>query len=623
MAPFVIIWVWLCAYLNCAGWVLSAGHALDRSGYAVTFVIGLVAFFVWKQKTSIRLFHPAPWRKLRWRFRHAFPLGFLILAGLAALGGALYLPANYDSLAYRTPRVLYWLTQHQWYWVHTEFARLNTRTAGFEWVTAPIILFTGTDRFLFLLNIICFLLLPGRIFAVLTRLGVRPRTAWYWMWLLPGGYGYVLQAGSIVNDLFGGFMALVAFEFALRASRQKDVSLFWTALVAVAMMTAAKAFNIVLLLPWALAALPAVPTLWRRPVASFAVILFAAGASIVPTAILNVHECGDWTGLKAEQAVIGGGGKPERFIVNAINLPMNNLAPPVFPFASQWNHLVSQIVPEHVTAMLLTYIEGSSAKFEIPDMQVEESAGLGLGVCLLLLFLLVKKIRAREFTFRKCRTVETLVPLAAWLSLMVFMMEVGSSGPARYLSPFYILLVVPFLTGTVPSKMTRSRPWHTAGLVVFAVAAFLVILTPPRPLWPALTVLRHYDAEHSSNHLLQRAWTVYDVYRTRADGFETVIAALPPDAQPLGLLEFDEPDAALWRPFGSRRIEQFCRADSPAQLAARGIKYALVSERFFDEHIHMNCADWIQKMNATVVQRFDLRLLAGKPSFGWLLVRFP
>lgn len=88
-------------------------------------------------------------------------------------------------------------------------------------VTAPLFLFTGTDRFVFLINVICFLLLPGRFFSVLVRLGVRTRTAWHWMWLLPAGYCYLLQAGSIANDLFGAVFAMVAIEFALRARQKK------------------------------------------------------------------------------------------------------------------------------------------------------------------------------------------------------------------------------------------------------------------------------------------------------------------------------------------------------------------------------------------------------------------
>ena len=54
------------------------------------------------------------------------------------------------------------------------------------------------DRWTFLVNSICFVLLPGRVFSVLTRLGVPPKVAWYWMWLLPSGYCYLLQAASAI-----------------------------------------------------------------------------------------------------------------------------------------------------------------------------------------------------------------------------------------------------------------------------------------------------------------------------------------------------------------------------------------------------------------------------------------
>jgi hypothetical protein len=622
MMPIVVIWVWLCAYLNCAGWVLSACHALNRAGYAVAFAIGLGILLVWKHKTSTRFFRPGLGHKLRWRFRHAFPLGFLILAVLAGLGGALYVPANYDALAYRTPRVLHWLADNQWCWLHTEFARLNTRTAGFEWVTAPLILFTGTDRFVFLLNIICFVLLPGRVFAILTRLGVRPRAAWHWMWLFPGGYGYVLQAGSVANDMFGGFMAMVAFEFALRAARKKEAGDLWTSLPAAGLMTAVKAFNLVLLLPWALAALPALPALRRRPVMSLVVILAAVGASLVPTAILNLHECGDWTGLKAEQATIGGSGKGYRFLANAINLPLDNLAPPIFPFTAQWNRLVKHAVPPGLSANLQAHTEAGLSQLRLPDMQVEESAGLGLGLTLLLLVLLAKKIRAGQIWTHHFWTPETLVPLGAWLSLGVFMTQTGAAGPARYLLPFYVLLAAPILTGAVAGNFFRSRLWQGMGLLVFAVATLLLVITPPRPLWPATTILGHLDAEHSPNRQLQRAWNVYETYGTRGDGFAPVISALPPDAKPLGFMAFDEPETGLWRPFGSRRIAHFRHDDPPAILAGEGIKYALVSERFFEEHLKMTSAEWLQNMNASVVGHFDLKLRAGQPPTTWLLVHF-
>ncbi len=623
MPSAIVIWIWLCAYLNCAGWVLSALHQLNQGGYAIVFGLGLGVVVAWERKASAQILPRLQWQKRRRRFRRAFPLAFLILAALAFLGGLLHAPANYDALAYRTPRVLHWLAEEQWQWLHTDFARLNTRTAGFEWLTAPVFAFAGTDRFVFLLNVIAFLLLPGRVFAVLTRLGVRPRAAWHWMWLFPTGYGYVLQAGSVVNDMFGALMALAAFEFALRARRTGKISDLWTAILAAALMTAVKAFNILLLLPWAIAALPALKLLLRRPVVSFAVILLAASASMVPTAALNVKECGDWTGLKVEQPTVGGGGKPFRFLANAVNLPLANLAPPLFPFPEQWEHLVARVVPPGLSVKLRANMELGLSQFQIPEMQLEESAGLGVGVTLLLLVVFAKKIRAGEIRPHKFWTVETLLPLAAWASLGVFMLQVGASGPARYLLPFYPLLAAPLLTGAVAANFFQSRLWRGAALAVFAVAALLLVVSAPRPLWPAVTVLRALDAPHSTNYWLRRSWNVYFTYGSRADGFAPVIAALPPDANPLGFIAFDEPEAGLWRPFGARRILHFCREDSPADLRARGIKYALVSERFFEQHSQMQTAQWLQRMNAEVVRRFELKLLAGHPPYGWLLVRLP
>jgi hypothetical protein len=159
-------------------------------------------------------------------------------------------------------------------------------------------------------------------------------------------------------------------------------------------------------------------------------------------------------------------------------------------------------------------------------------------------------------------------------------------------------------------------------LPVFAVSAVLLILSPPRPLWPAMAVLHSLDAEQAQSYLLNHAWNVYAAYSARADGFAPIIAALPPEANPLGYMAVDEPEAGLWRPFGSRRILHFTRQDSPVDLRARGIKFALVSEDFLTQHCRMKTADWLLRMDAEPLQHFELKLLARQDPHGWLLVRF-
>ena len=394
-------------------------------------------------------------QKLR-RFRKPFPLAFLVLALMAFLGGALHAPTNYDALAYRVPRVLHWLAADQWHWIHSFFDRINNRSCGIEWVSAPFLVLLHTDRLLFLINIFSFLLLPGLVFQRVHPAGGA--TAGGLALDVAGADRLLfrLQAGSIGNDLFGALFCLIAIEFALRARQEQKISDLWISGLAAGLMTAAKAFNILLLLPWALAALPSFRLLLRRPLLSAGVVLITAGASLAPTALLNVKYCGDWTGLKAEAPSIGGDGRFFRFFANAVNLPLANLAPPIFPFRQQWEQLVQRVVPAHVAAGLQENMEAGAAGFQIPEMQMEESAGLGAGVTLLVLVVFVRKIRAGKICCARLFGPEILVPLGAWAGVGVFMVQVGVAGSARYLLPFY--------------PCWSRRCWRGPGQGIFSVA---------------------------------------------------------------------------------------------------------------------------------------------------------
>src|SRR5207248_92491 len=240
------------------------------------------------------------WKKVQWRFRHWLPGCFVVLAVLVFVGGALYPPSNHTALTYRTPRVLQWLSHGHWFWIHTSNYRMNDRACGIEWLSAPLLLFTQSDRSLFLLNFIPFLLMPGLVFSLFTRLGVRPRVAWQWMWLLPTGYNFLLQAGSLANDTFPTVFALATVDFALRARTSGKMSDLCYSLLAAALLTGAKAGNLPLLLPWAIAIFPALPLLRRNIPLTAAVALVAAVISFLPTAVLNAHYCGDWSGARLE-----------------------------------------------------------------------------------------------------------------------------------------------------------------------------------------------------------------------------------------------------------------------------------------------------------------------------------
>jgi hypothetical protein len=177
------------------------------------------------------------------------------------------------------------------------------------------------------------------------------------------------------------------------------------------------------------------------------------------------------------------------------------------------------------------------------------------------------------------------------------------------------------LAGQIPAAITHSLFWRRASLGVFFLAALVLVLSPPRPLWPATSILRALGADHSSSPLVKRAWTVYSVYGARADAFAPARAILPANANPMGLITWDDPETSLWQPFGSRRIFHVCRDDTPDSIQRRGIKYVLVSSLVLSQHDQMTLDEWLSRNNAEAVQHLSLELRAETGPADWFLVR--
>jgi hypothetical protein len=616
MPTMVLLWVWCCAYLNCAGWTLSALHQLNAGGYAVVLALGVVALWVWRRQNAPQILPKIRWQKKIRRFRKPFPLAFLILAVMVFLGGAIYPPTNYDALSYRVPRVLHWLAAGQWHWIHTIFPRLNQRCCGIEWVSAPFLALLKTDRPLFLINFTSFLFLPGLVFSVFTRLGVRRRVMWYWMWLVPTGYCYLLQAGSIGNDLFGAVFVLAAMDFALRAKISGSARDFFTSVLAAALMTSAKPSNLPLLLPWALAMLPSLGLIWRRPVRTAAVGVIALAASYVPSAALNWHYCGDWTGLKVETGVTAAG-PAFLTVANTFLLGIQNFDPPLFPFTGWWHDFFAQHLPSALSVKLEHTMEAGLRAFDLSMLQIEERAGLGFGVCSLLLASLV----AARFACPKISPMRPSLWLQAvrWspvFSLWVLICHSWVEAISREITPYYALLLPLLLARPGHAWLVSRRWWRWWALPVFIMAAGLLVISPARPLFPVQRLL-------DSSSLSARARTVYSVYQSRHDVFAPVFAVLPADLKVLGLVAYDDPEASLWRPFGSRRIEHVCPGDTAVDLKARGVDYVLLQEETFVALFDCPLAVWQQRMNAEVVGKVTLSLRASAGPLEWTILRLP
>ena len=611
-------WIVFSAFCSCAGWLLSALHQLNVLGYAATFLLGLGAVWAFRGK----LFpHGLPGCNLRKaRLRKPLPLMFFVLAALALFGGVINTPSNYDALTYRVPRVLHWLAAGQWHWIYTDFNQVNTRACGIEWLSAPLLLFTRSERFLFLINAVSFCLLPGLVFSLFRQVGVRARVAWSWMWLLPTGYCYLLQAASISNDMFSAVYSLAALDYALRARRSGRISDVCLSGLAMALLTGAKASNLPLLLPWAVAILPTWRLWLRRPLAIAAVAIPMLGASFLPTIALNVAHCGDWTGMAAEARQLGKVPVWLTLTANSIMWTVSNLAPPVFPVASVWNRLAWAATPGSMRVLLEKHFEPGAAHWKLPEIQQEEDAGLGFGVTVLFALsvaaVLLRHRRKESGSALAGNDLWTrLLCFAPWISLLYLMSKLNMTGAVRYLAAYYPLLAMGLLRLPGHDVVVRQRWWRIWAGITCVLAALLLMVSPARPLWPARWFLEHYGSR-LPQRLVALARNAYEAKAQRTQVFTPLIALLPADASVVGFVAADFPETSLWKPFGTRRILHVKLSDSGDDLRRRGIKYVLLTT----DHLKEPYAQWLQERNARELNTLSLKMWGSLPPFTWRVV---
>jgi hypothetical protein len=503
---------------------------------------------------------------------------------------------------------------------------MNDRACGIEWLTAPLLLFTRSDRALFLINFLPYLLLPGLVFSVFTRLGVRARVAWQWMWLLPTGYNFLLQAAGVANDTFPAVYVLAALDFGCRAWISRRPADLWHSILAVALLTGAKASNLPLLLPWAVLIFALLPILRSKPVMTALVIFLAALVSFLPTAILNVHYLGDWSGLSIERAGMNMKNPVVGVWGNALLLLLNNFVPPLFPLAGWWNQHALSLLPHFLTAPMGANFEpGFQA---LPELPTEDWAGIGFGLSLLLLVSVPASFLIGRSTKRNSEPSQLIpaklcrwVLIAPWFALLAYGMKSGMVTPQRIIAPYYPLLLPLLLAGAGQSQIIRRCWWRVMVGGVLVLALVVLVLSPDRPLWPAKTILSGALARHPDQRLAARALKVYTVYSERSDALAGVRVLLPSDITVVGFIGTeDDCDISLWRPFGERRVEHFFLTDPPEQIRQH-VQYVVVGGFNLKEH-NTTLDAWLQSSGTELVATTNATLKITEGLQPWYVVRF-
>ena len=628
MLNAVRAWILLSALLVSSGWILSPGHALNRAGYLAAFALAGIALVVWRQKNK----SPAPifflraGHKLQHRFKRTAPLLFLVLVLLTLAAGFLHPFSNFDANAYRIPRVLHWLGQGQWHWIRTYDQRMNAADCGIEWLSAPLILFTRSDRFLFLINWVSYLMLPGLVFSVFTRLQVRPRVAWWWMWILSSGWCFAFQAGSDVNDSFAAIYALAAVDLALRAREKNRVTDLWLSLLAAALVTGAKQIDIPLALLWLIAAWPAARLGLTRPAGTLVVAFVGLLVSALPVTLFNIVHFGTWFPSDRVGVVVGVASSfgtsyqmnsPFWGIVgNAFYLPVQNLLPPFFPYASAWNEMMQQFLQTPLGAHFRSF---QFFGYLGPGVS-EATAGIGLGICVFTLISLLGALWYRRIApagkgkaGRQLKRTPWLLRLAPWALLLLFMAKNGTDQNARQLAPYYafffpVLLIKP---GHLP--LMRLGWWQRVGLLLMSFTALLLVLAPGRPLFPAKAVIGGLRAKYPHSKFISQTWH----YVSRISGEERrnfFKKNLPAGESVLGYAAvFDADEPGLWLPDGQRRVERLLMDDTPERLHSLGIHYVVLEDSFL-KVADQTLEQWMNKYNADLVSQLTYAMALGGES---------
>ena len=613
------LWILWCAGLAFAGWAFSAFSALGGAAYIGFSLVFVVLVLVGRRQIPLpRSNWRRDLRKAVRRFRRLPPFLYLCIVIFSALGALVYPTIHFDSLSYRLPRVLHWLAEGKWHWIHTPDSRMNVVATATEWIWTPIMLLTDSERVLACTNLISFCFLPGLLYAFFTRVGISRRLAWWWMWILPGGFCYALQAGSLATDAYATIFALGAVVYAFKASEARRPYFLWVSILAIGFATGTKQTNLIVVPLWFVVALLSRKLVIARPFATAAVVLVALGASFLPNCVANLKYAGSWNGFRLDLpspfwAIVG----------NSFALPLENLLPPFFPPAREWNAAMLNFVETPFGSHFKKF-EHFAALYRGPS---ENTCGLGLTTCLLLLGGLVscRGAKCQSNEPFQTRLIRMTLLVAPWLLVLVYMTSVLIARSARYLAFFY-----PFLFAGILYLMDRPYRfrWWRAGVYLSLVITLVTIaLLRQRPLLPVPLVADAAERFVSKNlaDRTRNAFSFVPQVRKTIDAFHN---ALPPGTKVAGYIcEVGHLELALWHPYGARRVWRYGAKDCldpnfSKELSDKGIEYAILDDISLERTKPSTIDEWLEVNKAEVVFSLGMPTEPELPPRQVWLVRF-
>ena len=376
-------------------------------------------------------------------------------------------------------------------------------------------------------------------------------------------------------------------------------------IIALALLTGDKASNIPLGLPWLI-------VVWlnrkaffdsTRPALLAGACVLGLVCSFVPVGLLNLFHTGTITGDPQNIFQLEVKSPVEGIIGNGIEILTGAIAPPMWPHALNV-HVLSDASLATLKQSFPRYRPGT-----VP-FQLEDNAGIGLGVTLMTAFSVLAGIIARIHGGAPRRSRGAgLFALAAALSLTWYMIELGSEAAPRLVAVYYVAVLAALLS-LLPENgaWPRSLAWRAAAAAVMIIVLPLLLLNPARPLLPTQLIGLALRAVHAPPSAVAQLESNYRLRFSRLDLFQPLRLALPSSVHEIAVVErLDDPESAWWIPFGSRQVVRG-HPEHPGSLAGRYVAVNTVELRDED---HMNLPDLLRQNSLRIVQREEVTARTG------------
>jgi hypothetical protein len=593
-------------------------HRLDSASYATCSPVFFVPAIWWWVATKPRACsNRLLFRSLRKTISNPSTLAWLVVCSLILLAAWIHPPANHDAVTYRMPRLYYWLQEHGWHWIGGLDYRMDIAGTGFEWMSVPLVLLTGNDRLLFLLNFIPFLLLPGLSFLAGRGVGLNARESRWWMWVWPLAFGVAMQAGSIGNDFLGVALSLAALAFARAADRWRPFVALSFSATAIVLMTGVKVTTLPLALPlaiyWFYQAWRLLPVgkILRIPLLLSPVILLCG---FLPISFLCWQHTGKWTGNPDNRLGIEVKNPLAGIVGNGLNMAAATVYPPVFPGAGS--------IGKRITGCLESgkwhdWVREGNSSYAInlnQELPSEELAGTGIAVTSLVAIWVLGALKRKSRFGPPRPLLSKLYAAATILALCVFLAKVSSGTTARLALAFTPHLVFSCVLFLCP----RLRMPHQAWTVLPALCLLpTLLLNPNRPL-VSPDFLKSIPFLPSG--ITQRMEVVYSTYSNR-NRLLAPLGDLIPDGDTAAFAGgTDHPSSALFQPLNRIRVLDLNTANidqaewiigtevgikqrlSLSLAECRQLGYELVSSKVITDKVIIGPENWHLLRKASVAR---------------------